>query len=248
MLSNLKSVLLPFLTETLKSIPVPGMRSVNDLREFSLDNIIICGFDIIPENIHFHIESDSDLSIKDKESKGSKTHLVISLDNLRTELKDMKFYFRKKTFPEISDSGLVTLRVDGEGAVLNINLTIIQYPGDTKPQFAEGNANLNIRNMEIEFDKSSLKHNLLIPMMTSLFKQQIQEIIQRIVQNTLTKAIQKLGQRLTQTLGNLNSPFFNGLEKASKVLQKNQGKTLVLKKKKKVPEKTDSHRQIKITN
>jgi len=246
MLTNLKSVILPFLTETLKSIPVPRMRSVNELREFSLDNIVICGFDIIPENIHFHIESDSDLSIKDKESKGSKTHLVISLDNLRTELKDMKFSFKKKTFPEISDSGLVTLRVGGEGAVLNINLTIAQYPGETKPQFIEGNANLNIRNMEIEFDKSTLKHDLLIPMMTSLFKQQIQQVIERIVQNNLTRVIQKLGQRLTQTLGDLNSPFFNGLEKASKVLKKNQGKTstIVCKKKKNIPavEKKDGHR------
>jgi hypothetical protein len=249
MLNNLKSVILPFLTETLKSIPVPRMRSCNDLREFSLENIVICGFDIIPENIHFHIESDSDLTLKkDKEPKGSKTRLVISLDNLRTELKDMKFYFKKKTFPEISDSGLVSLRVGGEGAVLNINLTITQFSGETKPQFIEGSANLNIRNMEIEFNKSTLKHDLLIPMMTSLFKQQIQQVIERIVQNNLTKVIQKLGQRLTQTLGD-NASFFNGLEKASKVLKKNQGKTIVCKKKKTIPmDKTDSHRRNPITN
>jgi len=140
------------------------------------------------------------------------------------------------TFPEISDSGLVTLRVGGEGAVLNINLTIAQFPGETKPQYIEGNANLNIRNMEIEFDKSTLKHDLLIPMMTSLFKQQIQQVIERNVQNNLTRVIQKLGQRLTQALGDINSPFFNGLEKASKVLKKNQGKTstIVCKKKKNV--------------
>jgi len=250
-LTNLKSVILPFLTDTLKSIPIPKMTSCNESREFSLDNIVLRGFDIIPENIRFHIDSDPELSIKDKETKGSKTHLVISLDNLRTELKDMKFCFKKKTFPEISDRGLVTLRIGGEGAVLNINFTMVQNPGETKPQFIEGSANLNIRNqLEIEFDKSTLKHHLLVPMMTSLFKQQIQQVIERIVQNNLSRVIQRLGQRLTQSLGDLNSPFFNGLEKASQALKKNQGKTstIVCKKQKNAStDKVDSRRLSKPT-
>jgi len=165
----------------------------------------------------------------------------------------MKFAFKKKTFPEISDRGLVTVRIGGDGAVLNLNFIIDQYPGETKPQFIEGNANLNIRNnLEIEFDKSTIKHDLLIPMMISLFKQQIQQVIERVVQNNLTRVVHRMGQRLTQTLGDLNSPFFNGLEMANQVIKRNQGKTstIVCKKQKNhlhqhPVDKIDSHHLVK---
>jgi hypothetical protein len=97
MLSKLQAVLLPVLADTLKYIPIPRIESSDSSREYWFDNITLCGYDVIPENIHFHLESDTDLSLKDIDSS-SKTHLVIRLDKFRTELKDMKFYYKKKNF------------------------------------------------------------------------------------------------------------------------------------------------------
>jgi hypothetical protein len=224
-LSKLQSVLLPVLAENLKYIPMPRMESSNSDREFWLDNIILCGFDIIPENIHFHLESDSDLSLKDIETKGSYTHLVIRLDKFRTELKNMKFYYKKKTFPVLEDSGIVTLRIGGDGARLNMIFTIEQNSPHTQPRLKEGYADFDIRHMDIEFDKSTLKHDVLLPMMTTLFKQQIQLQIEKIVEKNLTKVIQQLGDRITQTLedisrrGQAKCPFLKGLESAKKAMK-----------------------------
>jgi len=220
MLSKLQSVLLPVLAENLKYLPMPRMESSNSDRDFWLDNIVLSGFDIIPENIHFHLESDSDLSLKDIETKGSYTHLVIRLDKFRTELKNMKFYYKKKTFPALEDNGTVTLRIGGDGARLNLVFTVEQNSPHAHPRLTEGYADFDIRQMDIEFDKSTLKHDVLLPMMTTLFKQQIQLQLEKIVEKNLTKVIQQLSDRITQTLEDINRrgqakcPFLKGLESA----------------------------------
>jgi len=220
MLSKLQNVLLPVLAETLKYIPMPRIESHDSKREFWLDNIILCGYDIIPENIRFHLESDSDLSLKDLEAKRSHTHLVVTLDKFRTELKNMTFWYKKKTFPELTDSGVVSFRIGGEGARLKMVFTVEQHTGDKHPRLTEGYADFHIRHMDINFDKATLTHDVLLPMMTNMWKLQIQTQIERAVEKSLTNVVQKLSEQLTTSLGQVNRPFLSGLEDARKAVKK----------------------------
>jgi hypothetical protein len=135
MISKLQSVLIPILADTLKYIPMPRIESSNSNRDFWLDNIVLCGFDIIPENIRIHLESDTDISVKDIR-KGTRTRFVIRLDKLRTELKNMKFYYNKKTFPQLEDSGIVHFRIGGNGARLYFVFTVVQKASDTQPSLS----------------------------------------------------------------------------------------------------------------
>jgi hypothetical protein len=219
-LSKLQTVLMPVLAETLKYIPMPKIESRDSNREFWLDNITLCGYDIIPENIHFHLESDSDLSLKDLEAKRSHTHLVITLDKFRTELKNMTFYYKKKTFPVLTDSGVVTFRIGGDGARLKMVFTVEQHTGDKYPRLTEGYADFHIRQMDINFDKSTLTHDVLVPMMSNMWKLQIQNEIEKAVEKNLTTVVQKLSEQLTTTLSEVNRPFLSGLEEARKAVKK----------------------------
>jgi hypothetical protein len=219
MMSKLQTVLMPVLAETLKYIPMPKIESHDSKREFWLDNITLCGYDVIPENIHFHLESDSDLSLKDLEAKRSHTHLVISLDKFRTELKNMTFWYNKKTFPVLTDSGVVSFRIGGDGARLKMVFTVEQNTGDKYPRLTEGYADFHIRQMDINFDKSTLTHDVLLPMMTNMWKLQIQTEIERAVEKNLTNVVQKLSEQLTTTLSEVNRPFLSGLENARKAVK-----------------------------
>jgi uncharacterized membrane protein YheB (UPF0754 family) len=223
MLSKLQTVLLPALAETLKYLPMPRIESRDSNREFWLDNIVLCGYDIIPENIHFHLESDSSFSFKDIETKGSYSHLVITLDKFRTELKNMSFFYKKKTFPVLMDSGVVTFRIGGEGARLKLVFTVEQHSGDKFPRLTEGYADFHIRHMDIDFDKSTLTHDILLPMMTNMWKLQIQTQIERVVEKNLTNIVQRLSEQLTQTLSEVNRPFlWSGLDTARHAMKKSE--------------------------
>jgi len=221
MLFKLQSSLLPVIVGALKFIPVPKISVSDDEKEFWLDNIVLCSYDIVPDHIRFHIESDSDVNVREVEVI-SHTHLVIELDNLLTELKDLQFYFKKKTFPEFEEHGKVTFRIKGNGAKLGFTFNLDQGPKDLIPKITEGHANFDISDMDFEFDKSTLNHTLLVPLVTKLFKLAIRMQIEKQVEINLSDFTQKLGDLLTQKLAEVNRPFLNQLESAKKVVQSSE--------------------------
>jgi len=101
MLSKLQKVLLPVVADALKYIPVPRIYSCDANREFWLDNIVLCSYDLLPENFRFHLETDSEISFKDLELNETHSHLHIHLNRLLTELKNVEFYYKKKNLPRV---------------------------------------------------------------------------------------------------------------------------------------------------
>jgi len=77
--------------------------------------------------------------------------------------------------------------------------------------------------MDINFDKSTLTHDVLLPMMSNMWKLQIQTQIEKIVEKNFTSVIQKLGEQLTQSLNEVNRPFiWGGIETARQVVKKSE--------------------------
>jgi len=96
MLVKLQSALMPVIADTFQKIYIPRIEHSDPRLDFWVDNIVLCGYDIFPDNIKFHIERETELSIRDIESRGSFTRLVVHLDKLRTEVRNIEFYFKKK--------------------------------------------------------------------------------------------------------------------------------------------------------
>jgi len=221
MLSKLQSSFLPVLVDTLKYIPVPKIHSNDEEREFWLDNLVLCSYDIMPENLRFYFETSSNISMRDLEVH-SHTYLVIELNKLLTELKDIEFFYCKKSFPGFEDQGKVTFRIGGQGAKLTFTFAIDQNPEDAVPRIRKGFANFDISDLSIDFDKSTLRHPTMVPMLTQMFKIQIRHEIERRVEENLTGFLQKLGDMMTRTLTEVNRPFLAGIDIAKKAVKSSQ--------------------------
>jgi len=222
MLTKLQAGLLPILADALKYIPIPRISVVNRKREFWVDNIVLCTYDLVPDNIKFHLETHSNLSTKDIEITGNATRLYIELDRILMELKDMSFYFNKKTFPEFTDQGTVTLRFKGQGAHLLIGFKLSQHPESSTPILSEGFSRFTIREMALKFDKSKLTHDVLVPNVTKLFKKRIQREIEEAVEKNLTNFISQLGEKIAAGMTGLGKSFIPeipGLETAREILK-----------------------------
>jgi hypothetical protein len=213
MLGKLRDVLLPILAESLKYIPIPRIESSDNNRDYWVDNIVLCGYDVIPDRIRVQFESDSDLSLRDIEMKYAHTRLIITLSQIRTELKDLDFFYKKKTFPEISESGRFSLYLGGpRGATLKLFFEVDQSSSDVLPKFTNGFATFDIEKFDISFDKSSINHDVLFPVVTQLFKAQIQQQIEHEVENSLNSLIGGLGEQLSQALSLVNRPLMSGFK------------------------------------
>jgi len=235
MLTNLQKVLFPVLADALKYVPVPRIHSSNSEREFWLDKIVLCSYDIIPENIRFHLETDSEFSFKDIETKATHSFLVIQLQHLRTELNGMDFFYSKKTFPTLEDSGRVSFRIKGDGAKLTLNYTVEQKHEDKIPRILKGHADFEISDMDIEFDQTTIKHSVLIPMLIGIFKRQIKLQIEREVERNLQSWIDKLGELISNTILQADRcPFLAGFKSAKEALKQTELSQIYLKRREKL--------------
>jgi len=114
----------------------------------------------------------------------------------------------------MSDSGRVTVRLGGsKGATLTLNFRVSQSPTDPIPRFRKGVASFDIQQLDIDFDKQSLHHNVLLPVVGKLFKSQIKRQIETEVERNLNKLINGLGERLTEQLVQANRPISSKLDR-----------------------------------
>jgi len=207
-LSSIRRVIVPVLAEALKYIPIPRIEDVNSKREYVVDNIVLCGYDIIPDNVFIHLESDAWVSVRELETESSRTRLVVELRNIRTELKDVHFCYKKKGFPKLEEAGRVTARIGGKGARLSITFRVDQRPGDPAPHFTDGKVDFEIDKLDLDFDRSTLTHDILVPMISTLFKGAIILAIERSVSQNLTATVNDIGSRLSESLLGAGQPRF----------------------------------------
>jgi hypothetical protein len=200
LLTNIRKFVVPMLADALKYIPIPPIQDSNSKREYIVENIVLCGYDIVPENISVHLVMDSSVNLKEVETERGRTELVISLRNFRTELKDVHFYFKRKVFPELEDSGRVTVQLGGKGATLTMTFQIDYVPEESMTKFSGSKVDMYIDDMDFNFDRSSIKHDIFLPMVTSLFKRTIIHSIKRNVEKGLAGLINDLGYSLTKSM------------------------------------------------
>jgi len=217
-LDKLRSVIVPVLTENFKHIPISRIESNDEYREYWIDNIVLSGYNIIPDNIRIQIESDAEVDVRNVETKHSDTRLVVFLRNINTEFKNMDFYYKRKTFPEITEKGRVSLGLPGKGASLSLSFRIEQNQGSA-PSFVEGSSIFQIHNLRIDFDKGSLTHKVLVPMITGIFEQQIKRSIEVEVEKSVKEWVSMVGNRLEEVLVQLNTPFYKGMDVAKKIVK-----------------------------
>jgi len=212
LIGTIQKAVVPILADALKYIPIPMVSYSSAEMDFTARDVVLCGYDIIPENVYAHLESDSWFSVKELETKKSRTRLVLSLRNIRTEIKDVQFTFRKKTFPQLEDSGRVTVRVGGHGASFKIMFHISQRPEDSVPIFRAADVDFDIDELDIQFDKATINHDILLPMLVGVWKQYIIRSIERSVETSLGPILNTVGNQLSESLA--TSKFSTYLEKA----------------------------------
>jgi len=87
---------------------------------------------------------------------------------------------------------------------------ISQNQEDKIPKFRNAAVDFDIDALDVQFDKNSIKHDVLLPMITGLFKQTIIHTVERAVEKTLEPVMNGIGRQLSDNL--LSSKFPTILE------------------------------------
>ena len=103
---------------------------------------------------------------------------TLTLGQIQADMRDVAFYFRKKTgMPKISDSGLADIVLGGQGVTATVHLSSTK---DTSSVFKVKNVKVNVDTLKfsIRDSKHDLLYKTLKPLATGLVKKQIQKALQ----------------------------------------------------------------------
>lgn len=193
LVQQLKGLMIPLLTEHLKDIPVPRITGSNDTYDYEIDNLSFSAGELLPSQIHLHIEGDGDFDVQHLSTNKFVTRIVLTAENIQTNMQDIQFWFKRKSIPRTEDEGLADVEITGEGAKVLIMMTF--SPDRTLP-FDVHAVRVNTDELNIKIKET--RHDWLYNMMVGFFKGTIKDRLNQEVQLKLKSIIYQMNHQMNQ--------------------------------------------------
>lgn len=192
-LRQFKILLMSLILEELKYIPIPRLDGSTDKYDFCVQNAHFYGYDLLPDHITVKWENKLDLNLKDVATDQATSVLSISMNHIKTHMRNVMFWFRKKSgLIRMEDSGLADVDLTGDGASLLIEL---EYDVNRRP------SGFNIRRVSLDMDKLRIhvvdSHydwllNLLSPLVSNDIKRSIEREVEGRIKYTFNRIFMQL--------------------------------------------------------
>lgn len=182
MWSDIRRFVIPTLVERVGYVPIPRIEYTDENLDLVVENLTLSGKNLFPNIVDIEAHNYFKFSPYAAINKGrdsNRHEFIITLSQMQADMRDVAFYFKKKTMPKIKDSGLADVVLSGEGVTVKIH--VVTSPSDDKGSFFKVK-NVNAKVSNLKFSIRDSKHDLLYktvkPLASGLIKKQIAKAIE----------------------------------------------------------------------
>jgi len=150
---------------------------------------------LLPEQIKFHFENFTDISIRSEDPSTSTTRVSFSVSNLKPKFENFYFSLKRKTTPEIEDEGRMSAKVKGDGLSIRGRFILKRDP-KTGAFLSDHKVAIRIGRLQIDILKA--KHDIMLNMATFFFGNYFKQRAEQILEEYLTETILGYGQTLNE--------------------------------------------------
>jgi hypothetical protein len=186
-LRQFKILITSLLMEEFKYIPMSRISGSLPDYDFSLSNVSIYGFDLLPEHILFKAETRGDINTKDI-TAATRTNFRIAFTNMHLALKNVMFWFRKKHgLIHMEDAGIADISISGKGASL-----IIEFEYDSSAE-----RSMLMRGVRCDIDKLNVhvvdsRYDWLLNMVQPFVSSDIKHNVERAVAARVAETVDSI--------------------------------------------------------
>jgi len=198
-LRQFKILFSSILMEELKYIPVPKIEGSTDEYDFTLQNVMLYGYDLLPDHILLKFENKLDLNLEALQADVARSNLSIKITHMKTHMKNVMFWFRKKTgLIKFEDHGLADVDIAGDGATLTIQIQID----------ANDPRGMIIRQVDFDLDKLNIhvidsRYDWLLNLFSGIIGNSMKRSIEREVESRMTTMLQQIFSNLSSITSSL---------------------------------------------
>lgn len=128
LLKDIRNVFLPLVAQTLKYIPLPRVELSTPEYDLYLDNIVLKAENILPNLVELTSQNTVQISPRSDFPDVYLMNLIeLNILQIETDLRNVEFGYRKKTFPQRQDAGLADIIVGGQGLSIHTKIAVDPY-------------------------------------------------------------------------------------------------------------------------
>jgi hypothetical protein len=185
---QLRQFMVPLLMAQIERIPIPPIEGSDEELDYSLDNMVLYGKEVLPDSIEIKQRSTVSLKPRDLTTK-SNSRADIWIPGIKLTISDFHFKFHRKTFPKISDEGNATVKVEGDtGASMRLRVGLSVVNG--APCMTLNKVNFDIDKLKIQI--LDAKHDIILKMFTSVYQSRIKKMIEQKTEETIREIFVRL--------------------------------------------------------
>ncbi|TFY82424.1 hypothetical protein EWM64_g1578, partial [Hericium alpestre] len=212
---DIRKVILPMLVDQVGYVPIPRVEYTDEGFDLVVENLTLQGRNLFPNVValeaHNYIKFSPYNAIKDE----SHHEFTLTFGHMQADMRDVAFYFKKKTGIKLSDSGLADVLLGGQG----LSATIHLVSSDKDPTSVFKVKNVHVKVDSLKFSIRDSNHDVLYktlrPLATGLVKRQIQ----KAVADSITTGMEYVDGRLVHVRERMREAKQNDETTRMQVLQ-----------------------------
>ncbi|ORX91654.1 hypothetical protein K493DRAFT_264315, partial [Basidiobolus meristosporus CBS 931.73] len=168
--------LIPILAQKLEYLPLPRIEQSDEKMDMILDNVVIECSNIAPNFVH--LKTDTVVNTDPQAKQNVHNKAFIKFTHVQVRAKDVAFYYKKKTFPKVSDVGYIDIDMPEDGIELDMTLGLNPAAGKAHVyEVIDCNTRVNDLNLRIHGSKHDTVYKILSPIINSRVKKVIEQAV-----------------------------------------------------------------------
>jgi hypothetical protein len=193
--SQMRGLLVNLVMAELKHIPIPKLEGSVENYDYRFEGMKLYGFDLMPDHIHLKIENEIRVDVPHGSTEKARANITIRCTNIKTQLENIHFWFRRKGIVNIEDEGTAVVALKGEGASITLQLRL-----DAR-RFEESHKIFEVKNVLCELDDLHIhviesKYDWLLNFLTGLWSGTIKRMLETKVEESLKNTVDSLERQL----------------------------------------------------
>jgi hypothetical protein len=192
---QIKNLLVPVFNDLFIDVPIKKLQILDKDMACKFEDISIKGTGMIPSHVQVVVGSYSDFYLQKTSDVSQRFLLKFVVEGIRPEFRDVKFDYKKHTFPYIKNNGIADLEF-GESGISTYAIFSIDTGNDKITKARLMNFNVTVDTVTINIKEASkhewLEKMMIAPIYASAFRTRLQNSLHGFILNRLTQYIIEL--------------------------------------------------------
>jgi len=225
---DITGAIVDILKKELKNIDLPDIKGEDQKGSFSFKKLHIKTR--FPSKIKFNM--DTELVERESKKTGKTKYrarfiLHTTIKHIRVSAKNVHFAFKRRG---LSDSGILDVNVPSASLYIDFIFAPAKNPealkGPTRERLSDSNteeynfsavqSTFRITDIEINYHKDTMSHNILVPLATRFAKRNLINNLQTSIEKTIDQRAETMGNNMAKSFANSPLPFSFGSEAPKK--------------------------------